>query len=121
MPHKQMQEYVNLDCDRTLSIVGVAGEPLKERIIAEGRYVKDPHRPYGDLAFMVDENYQGLGIASLLYQLLVRLAKERGLKGFTADVLTSNKPMMRVFEKGVLAVNTRLEEDIYKLTIHFDH
>jgi len=120
MPHKQMQEYVNLDCERTLSIVGVAGDSFKERIVAEARYVKDLVRPYADLAFAVDENYHGLGIASYLYKMLVQLARERGLKGLTADVLASNKPMMRVFEKGDLTVNAQLDEDIYKLTIPFD-
>ncbi len=120
MPHKQMQKYVNLDCDRTLSIVGVAGDSFKERIIAEARYVKDLVRPYADLAFAVDENYHGLGIASYLYKMLVQLARERGLKGLTADVLASNKPMMRVFEKGDLTVNAQLDDDIYKLTIPFD-
>ena len=120
MPHKQMQEYVNLECERTLSIVGVAGDSFKERIIAEARYVKDPVRPYADIAFAVDENYHGLGIASYLYKMLVRLARERGLKGLTADVLASNKPMMRVFEKGDLRMNAQLDDDIYKLTIPFD-
>lgn len=121
MPHKQMQEYVNLDCERTLSIVGVVGESCKERIIAEARYVRDLYRPYADLAFAVDESYHGLGVASYLYKMLVQLAKERGLTGFTADVLASNKPMMRVFEKGDLTVNAQLDEDIYKLTIPFDN
>lgn len=121
MPHKQIQKYVNLNCDRTLSIVGVVGESCKERIIAEARYVKDLYRPYADLAFAVDENYHGLGVASYLYKMLVQLAKERGLTGFTADVLASNKPMMRVFEKGDLTVNAQLDKDIYKLTIPFDN
>lgn len=121
MPHNKMQEYVNQDCGRTLSIVGVVGESVKEHIIAEARYVQDQHLPYADLAFVVDENYHGLGIASHLYKRLILLAKERGIKGFTADVLVSNKAMMTVFEKGDLPVKVQLEEDVYKLTLPFDH
>ncbi len=120
MPHNKMQEYVNVDCNRTLSIVGVVGEPVKERIIAEARFVKDANLPYADLAFVVDENYQGLGIASYLYERLAQLAKERGLKGFTADVLVSNKAMMRVFEKGGFPVIVQFEDGVYKLTLPFD-
>lgn len=121
MPHKQMQEYVNVDCSRTLSIVGLFGEYPKERIIAEARYVKDLYHPYADIAFVVDENFQGLGIASYLYKMLIQLARDRGLKRFTADVLSSNKAMMRVFEKGDLPVEARLEEDVYNLTMRFDN
>lgn len=120
MPHNKMQEYVNVDCNRTLSIVGVVGEPVKERIIAEARYVKDNNHPYADLAFVVDENYQGLGIASYLYKRLAQLARGRGIKGFTADVLVSNKAMMTVFEKGDLPVTVHFEDGVYKLRLPFD-
>jgi len=67
----------------------------------------------------VDEEYQNLGIATYLYKLLMRLAKERGLQGFTADVLPANKEMMRVFEKGDAEVKATLEHGVYCLTIPF--
>ncbi|MFP4452579.1 MAG: GNAT family N-acetyltransferase [Desulfobacterales bacterium] len=120
MPHSRMQTYVNLDYSKDLSIVGVVGEPGQGYIIAEARYVKDPHSPYADVAFIVDEDYQGYGIATFMYKILMRHAKERGLQGFTADILPANKAMMRVFEKGDAEVNARLEDGIYRLTIHFN-
>ncbi|MFP4193701.1 MAG: GNAT family N-acetyltransferase [Desulfobacterales bacterium] len=120
MPHSRMQTYVNVDYSRDLSIVGLVGEPGQGHIIAEARYVKDPHSPYADVAFIVDENYQGYGIATFMYKMLMRLAKERGLQGFIADVLPDNKAMMRVFEKGDAEVKARLENGIYRLTIHFN-
>ncbi|WP_232364599.1 bifunctional acetyl-CoA hydrolase/transferase family protein/GNAT family N-acetyltransferase [Desulfosalsimonas propionicica] len=119
MPHSRMQSYVNVDYSKDISIVGVVGEPGQGRIIAEARYIKDPHSPYGDVAFIVDEHYQGYGIATYMYQKLMRLAKERGLQGFTADVMPANKSMMRVFEKGDAEVKAALESGIYRLTIRF--
>ena len=47
---------------------------------------------------VVDGQYQGLGIASHLLRLLIKYAKDRGIQGFTADILASNKAMMNVFE-----------------------
>jgi len=120
MPHAKMQEYVNVDCNRAMSIVGVVGEPGREHIIAEARYIRDQRRPYADVAFVVDEKYQGLGIATFLYNMLVRIARERGIRGFTADVLASNKAMMKVLEKGDLAVKAKLEQGVFELTIDFD-
>jgi RimJ/RimL family protein N-acetyltransferase len=119
MPHSLMQTYVSVDYSNAMSIVGVVGEPGQGHIIAEARYVKDPHSPYGDAAFIVDEEYQGYGIATYMYQMLMRLARERGLQGFTADVLFGNKAMMRVFEKGDAEVKVTLEDGIYRLTIRF--
>ena len=49
------------------------------------------------LSFVVDEKYHERGIAKALYEMLIRLAKERGLKGFTAEVLQANKKMMKRF------------------------
>jgi len=115
MPHCRMQEYVNVDYARTLSIVGLEGP----RLIAEARYSLPVEGNYADIAFVVDEEYQGLGIASYMYGLLVQHAKERGIGGFTADVLASNKGMMKVFEKGDLPVNARLDSGIYELSIPF--
>ncbi len=119
MPHAKMQEYVNVDYNTILSIVGLEGEPKKGHIIAEARYVKNQSRLYAEVAFVVDEKYQAIGIATYLYKMLIRLAKERGLQGFTADVLSSNKGMMKVFEKGGELVKAKLEHGAYELTIPF--
>jgi hypothetical protein len=54
-----------------------------------------------------------------MYRMLIRLAKERGVQGFTADVLFSNLGMMKVFRKGSLPVKADLEEGIYHLFIPF--
>ncbi|MCP4625307.1 MAG: GNAT family N-acetyltransferase [bacterium] len=120
MPHKKMQEYVNVDYGQMMSVVALVRESGQEKIIAEARYVKDQQNALGDLAFVVDEIYQGVGIGSYLYEMLIRLAKDRGLKGFTAEVLQANQSMMKVFEKGPLHVNARVDNGLLRLRISFD-
>ena len=120
MPHDKIQEYVNVDYGEVMSVIALTGESDEETIIGEARYVKDDHSAFGEVAFIVDEKYQGRGIATYLYQMLVRLAKERGLKGFTAEVLPANKEMLKVFEKGDLPIDARLENGLYRLTVAFD-
>ena len=120
MPHAKMQKYVNVDYRNVMSIVGLIGEMGHGHIIAEARYVKLEQKPWADVAFIVDEAYSGLGIATFLYRMLIRLAKERGLEGFTADVLSTNKAMMKVFEKGGPPFKAKLEYGTYSLTIAFD-
>jgi acyl-CoA hydrolase/GNAT superfamily N-acetyltransferase len=119
MQHAKMQEYVNVDFGRTMSIVGLAGESGQEHIIAEARYVKEEGSSFADTAFIVDEAYQGKGIATYIYKMMIRLAKERSIKGFKSDVLASNKGMLKVFEKGGEVVNAKLEFNVYSLTIPF--
>jgi len=120
MPHNKMQEYVNIDYSQVMSVVAIVEKSDQKDIIAEARFVRDEQSSYGELAFVVDERHQGLGIATYLYEMLIRLAKERGLKGFKAAVLHTNKGMMKIFEKGDLPVNARVQDGVYKLTIPFD-
>ena len=119
MPHSKMQEYVNVDFSQVLSIVGLVGESGPGHIIAEARFIKDHRRPCADVAFVVDERYQNMGIASYLYKMLIRYAKDRGILGFTADILASNKAMMNVFEKGGEIITAKLEYGVYHLEIPF--
>jgi len=120
MPHNKMQEYVNVDYSQMMSVVALIRESDQEKIIAEARYAKDEQSSTGDLAFVVDEKYQGIGIGSYLYEMLIRLAKDRGLKGFTAEVLQANQSMMKVFENGQFPVNARVDNGLLRLTISFD-
>lgn len=117
MPHAKMQEYVNVDYRSTLSIVGIVGGHDQQTIIAEARFVRYKDKPVVDVAFVVDEAYQGLGIATFLFKMLARLAKERGATAMTADVLVSNPAMLKVFEKGEYPVKARVEGGAYALTI----
>ncbi|MBU3913916.1 GNAT family N-acetyltransferase [bacterium] len=118
MPHSKMQMYVNVDYSEVMSIVGLIGPVGKGQMIAEARYVRHKDKPLADIAFVVDEKYHGLGIATYLYRFLTRLAKQKGLQGFTANVLTSNTAMMKVFEKEG-TVKAKIESGEYELMITF--
>ncbi len=119
MPHRKMQEYVNIDYQRIMSIIGTIDLSGSERIIAEGRYVRHHNLPSADVAFVVDENYQGQGIASFLFEALIRTAREQGIEWFTADVIADNKAMLKVFERAPFPIRAVMESGIYNLTIPF--
>ena len=117
MPHAKMQGYVNIDFGQVMSIVGLVGQAGQGHIIAEARFIRDKKSPHADVAFIVDEKYRGMGIATYLYKLLIRLAKDRGIRVLTADVLASNKGMMKVFEKAGGTVTAQLDHGVYHLTV----
>lgn len=119
MPHAKMQEYVNVDFSQVMPIVGLVGDQGHGHIVAEGRWVRMADRPWADTAFVVDEEYQGKGIATHLFRMLIRTALDRGLEGFTADVLSSNKAMLKVYEKSPYPVQATLEGGIYHISISF--
>lgn len=72
------------------------------------------------MVFIVDENYRGRGIARASLQYLVDIAKEHGIKGFRAEIRTSNRSMMIVFERLPYVLHKTAEEDTMFLTFSFD-
>jgi hypothetical protein len=87
MPHSKMQEYVNVDYSKTMSIVGLVGQSGQGKIIAEGRFVRKQHKPYADLAFVVDEEYQ---LRSRQSQRSYRMSKKKleGTRNYTTLTIT---------------------------------
>ena len=120
MDHDKMQEYINVDYNKEMSIVGLSGKPGDQTIVAEARFVMDDRSYYGEVAFLIDDSFQGIGIGSYMLDLLIQLAKEQGLMGLTAEVLSDNLPMKKVFEKANYPMEAQLENGVYVLTMHFN-
>ncbi len=120
MPHANLTEYVNLPEDQGLSLVVLVGPREDRKIIAEARYLLDETGELGDVAFMVEGAYQGRGIGSFLLEYLTEIAIEQGVKGFQADVLVSNQPMLKVFEKTPYVKHRSVSGGVITLTWRFD-
>ena len=119
MPHARMQEYVNIDWEQIMSVVGIVKREYSSRIIAEARYILETDQSFAEIVFVVDEEFQGHGIGTLLFRLLTRVAIERGLKGFSADVFATNTGMIKVFNKGSLKIDSTLESGVYNFIMPF--
>jgi acyl-CoA hydrolase/predicted GNAT family acetyltransferase len=118
MPHKEMQKYVNIDYINVVSIVGLITRNRQEEIIAEGRYAYYPQEKIHELAFIVEEEFQGKGIATFMTEYLIKIAKERGLKALCANVLPENKKMLNVFEKIKTKHTSKYADGV--VTLEFD-
>lgn len=115
---KEIEFYLNLDLDfvRHVALVAVLEEAGQPEIVGGGRYiVSEPGR--AEIAFAVDDPHQGLGIATRLMRHLVAIARAAGLRELTAEVLTANAPMFKVFERCGLAATTRREGGVVHVTM----
>lgn len=94
------------------------GEGEDEVVIGSGLYVVDPRAdpPSAEVAFVVEEDFQGQGLASALLAALVDVARRHGLRRFTAEVLVHNAPMLAVFRRCGMPMTRRSESGIVKLS-----
>jgi GNAT superfamily N-acetyltransferase len=88
--------------------------------VAMARYDVDPATQLADIAFVVRDEWQGRGLGTLLMRRMTEIGRARGLAGFTADVLATNKPMLLVFSKSGSSVRSELKGGVYHLVAHFD-
>jgi acyl-CoA hydrolase/RimJ/RimL family protein N-acetyltransferase len=102
-----------------VAVVGREGPEGRERIVAVGRYVNDPNTNYAEVAFTTHQDYQGRGICKFLMGYLSRIAKEKNIEGFTADVMSGNTAMMHVFASSGYPITTRLIRGFYVVKIDF--
>jgi acyl-CoA synthetase (NDP forming)/GNAT superfamily N-acetyltransferase len=74
------------------------------------------HPRQAEVAFAVADHMHHMGIATLLLEHLVSLARSRQVTTFTADTLTENTAMLKVFASVGLPVQRRFEGEVYELT-----
>lgn len=120
MPHKNMQRYVAVDYEKTLSIVGIVETGRTQKIIAEARYALFEQNKSYEMAFIVDERWQGRGIATFLVEYLIKIARDRGIKALCASVLYENSKMIKVFKKASIKPEVTAEEGVLIFRYHLD-
>ena len=105
-----------IDFVKHVALVAVADEDGHPTLIGGGRYyVVEPRK--AEIAFGLIDEYQAKGIGSLLIRHLAAIGREAGLRELVAEVLSDNLPMLRVFERSGLAMNTRREGTVVHVTL----
>jgi acyl-CoA hydrolase len=97
--HEVVQkQWSSVDYHKNMSIIGRVQKGGYKEIMAIGSYAADDET-CAEVAFVVREDFQGMGIASYLIEILEKIAKENHYTSFSASVLRENSAMIRVFKK----------------------
>jgi RimJ/RimL family protein N-acetyltransferase len=116
----ELKQYTDVDFDRVVALVATLGTGDGQTLIAGGRYVCDDAQPAArsaEIAFTTEEDYQGRGLASLLLDHLVRIARQKGVSRFEAYVLAENQAMLAVFRRSGLPMHVRHESGVAHVTL----
>jgi GNAT superfamily N-acetyltransferase len=111
----ELEQATNADFENVVALVATLGSGDGETIIAGGRYIRlddAASRACAEVAFTVEEDYQGQGVAGRLLGHLVDIARAKGILEFRADVLLSNKPMLSVFARSGLPMRQQQLGDV---------
>lgn len=108
---EELRRATELDFQREVALVACVEEGGTDRIAGAARYFAGEPTASGErraeVAFVVEEDFQGLGLARLLLRHLAAIARSTGIGTFEAVVLPENRSMLGVFERSGFAMTRR--------------
>lgn len=89
-PHEVRVRYCNVDYDREVALVAEMVENGKRKLLGVSRLSVEPDGKHGEMAFIVSDYWQGLGLGTKLVDYSLDIAKEKGVENVYAIMLQDN-------------------------------
>jgi RimJ/RimL family protein N-acetyltransferase len=105
LTEQELMLVTEVDFVDVVQLVAVLEKEGREHIVGGGRYMRSAQRK-AEVACLIDDEFQGLGIAPRIFKHLVAIARASGITHFEAEVLPSNDAMLKVFARAGVAVET---------------
>jgi acyl-CoA synthetase (NDP forming)/RimJ/RimL family protein N-acetyltransferase len=87
------------------------------RLVGVASYELTSRPGVAEIAFAVPDDMHGRGVATLLLEHLVSLARQRGLTAFSGETLLENTPMQKVLADAGLPVQRHICDGVIDVTI----
>jgi acyl-CoA synthetase (NDP forming)/GNAT superfamily N-acetyltransferase len=113
---QEVTRFATVDFVDRAALVAMLGDDL----IGVARFDRWPGKDEAEVAFVVADDQQGRGLGTVLLEHLAAIARERGIRRFTAEVLPDNRPMLSVFKAAGFDVTTRFSSGIVDVAFDLD-
>ena len=109
--------FTQIDYDREMALVALAGDGGHERQIGVARYAIDPDGASCEFAIVVADDWQGRGVGWRLMQALIDAAREKGLRRMQGLVLHENTKMLALMKSLGFEIRIDPEDPSLKLAV----
>ncbi len=90
---------------------------LSGQFVGVAQYDRVPGSDVAEVAFVVDDAHQGLGIGTLLLEYLASEGRRYGLRQFAADTLFENARMANVFQAAGFTQHSLLADGVVRVVM----
>jgi acetyltransferase len=94
-----LMRFTQIDYDCEMAFVAVRDEQGRETEIAVTRYVANPDGRTCEFAIVISDAWQGKGLGRRMMELLIGVARARGLEVMVGHILAANEPMLALCTK----------------------
>jgi acetyltransferase len=98
-PHEVRVRYCNIDYDREIAIVAELLEEGRRKILGVSRVSTEPDGKSGEMAFIVGDKWQNLGLGTKMVDYTLDIAKEMGVENVYAIMLPDNYRALSLTKK----------------------
>jgi acetyltransferase len=98
-PHEVRVRYCNIDYDREIAIVAEQTVEGKRKILGVARLSIEPSGKGGELAFVVGDRWQNMGLGTKMVDYVLEIAKEKGVEDVFSIMLPDNYRALSLTKK----------------------
>lgn len=98
-PHETRVRYTNIDYDREIAIVPELVEDGRRKILGVVRVGLEPNGKSGEIAFIVIDKYQHLGLGTKLVDYAIEICKDKKVESLYAIMLPDNYRAISLMKK----------------------
>jgi acetyltransferase len=116
-PHEVRVRYCNIDYDRELGIVAELTEEGRRKILGVVRLIIEPDGKAGEIAFIVADPWQSLGLGSKMLDFMIEICKDKKLETVYGIMLPDNYRAINLMKKMGFTIE-RIDADTVKGTLN---
>ena len=112
-PHGIIGRYCNIDYDKEIAIVAELAEEDRRKIVGIARLITEAYRKTGEIALIVTDPLQGLGLGKKLVDNIIEICKDKNLQTIYAKMFSDDNRIIELMkDKGFVFEN--LKDDIVR-------
>jgi acetyltransferase len=109
-PHKVRARYCDIDYGKEVGIVAELEEKGRKKILGVVRLEIEADKKEGEMAFIVADPWQGLGLGSQMIDHMIDICRMRGLETVYSLTLPNNHKAIRLLKKRGFTIQYRNDE-----------
>lgn len=106
----ELKNMFMVDYKSKFSVIAYVGEEGLGKVVGVGMYCIDEGRDIAEVAYSLDQGWQGKGIAARLQQKIVDAARHNGIAGLYAMTFPDNNSMIKLFKRLPYKISNRFED-----------
>ena len=95
--HEMATRYCYIDYDREMAIVALVKDGDQKRMVGVGRLVADPDHLDAEYAILVADEWQNVGLGTMLTSYCLKVAKRWGIRRVYGGTMIENRRMIATF------------------------